>query len=303
MALTTAVAGLGLVTVLATAAAAAPSPPAPGVTPGASLGAGGTGVAMLYTASNGTVWTKAVGGGTPVQVSNGVLVSAPAPVYTGTALYVFGQGTDNGLWYSQYTGTSWTAWAPLGGVLTSKPGAVSPGSGNFTVFVRSGDGAVYQRAYTPAPGFGLWQMVGGQVLAGTGPTDAALANGHVYVGVVGTDNHVYLKIANQSTGFFSIGRRTTANPALTAIENGTALAVFARGTDDAGYYNYYTEAGGPAGFASMGGRLTSGVTAATATDGSTYTFGLGTDSQVYYRNATWSGSAPAFTGGWTKMTG
>ena len=68
------------------------------------------------------------------------------------------------------------------------------------------------------------------MLAGTGPTAAYLTGtGHIYVGVVGTNRQMYLKVANLSAGFFSIGGQTTASPALTAISPSTLVA-FSRGT-------------------------------------------------------------------------
>ena len=73
------------------------------------------------------------------------------------------------------------------------------------------------------------------MLSGTGPTAAYLSgDGHTYVGVVGANRQVYLKVANLTTGFFSIGGQTTADPALTAISPST-LVGFSRGTDGAGY--------------------------------------------------------------------
>ncbi len=52
--------------------------------------------------------------------------------------------------------------------------------------------------------------------------------------MVGTNHQVYLKMANGSIGFFSIGGQTSVNPAVAAVARNT-LAAFYRGTDDAGY--------------------------------------------------------------------
>ena len=89
MAVTVALAGMCLATVFAATASAGPPsimPPAPGVAPGTAVGAPFTGVDMFYTATDGTVWVKegAATGGPPVPVSNGRLVSAPAPIWTGS---------------------------------------------------------------------------------------------------------------------------------------------------------------------------------------------------------------------------
>jgi len=243
-----------------------------------------------------------VGSGGPPVPLYGHLVSGPAPIWTGSAAIIFGQGTDNQLWYAQFGNGA--TWRSLGGRLTSKPGAVSLGGGAYAVFVRGADGAVWQRTYT-GTAWEPWQGVGGRVLSGTGPTAAYLTgSGRIYVGVVGTDGQMYLKIANLTGGFFSIGGRTTASPTLTAISP-SALVAFSRGTNGAGYDNRLTEGEGLTGWQSMGGRLTSGLAASSVTGAgktTTYTFGLGTDNQIYQKVGSWASYPPSF-GGWTRETG
>jgi hypothetical protein len=296
---------VALAVVFAAPASAQPppviSPPAPGVTPGTAV-TPSTGVDMLYTAVDGSVWiVQGAGppyGGPPALPYGGHLVSGPAPIWTGSAEIVFGEGPDHQLWYNQLGRVFGTPWHSLGGRLTSKPGAVSLGGGAYAVFVRGTDGAVWERVHS-AGEWHPWQRVGGQVLPGTGPTAGYLTGtGHVYVGVVGTDRQVYLKVANAGRGFFSIGGQTTADPALAAISPSTLVA-FCRGTNGAGYYNRYTEGEGLTGWQSIGGRLTSGLAASSGTAAgkpTTYTFGLGTDNQVYEKIGTWATYPPAFSG-------
>ena len=312
MAVVAALAGMCLPTVFAAAAPDPPpviTPPEPGVTPGTAAGSG-TGVDMFYTATGGVVWIlqnvgacPPYGCGLPVPYG-GVLVSAPAAIWTGSAEIVFGEGTDHQLWYNILGNVFSQPWYPLGGRLTSKPGAVSLGGGAYAVFVRGTDGAVWERVHT-STAWQPWQRAGGEVLAGTGPTAAYLAGtGHLYVGVVGTNRQMYLKVANRTTGFFSIGGQTTASPALTAISPSTLVA-FCRGTNGAGYYNRYTEAEGLTGWQPIGGRLTSGLAAGSGTvagKATTNTFGLGTDNQVYENIGTWASYPPSFSG-WGKITG
>jgi hypothetical protein len=304
-----ALAGMCLPMVFAAAAPDSPpviTPPAPGVTPGTAVGSG-TGVDMFYTGTDGVVWILQDVGtcplcGPPVPYG-GRLVSAPAPIWTGSAEIVFGEGTDHQLWYNQLGAVLDTPWHPLGGKLTAKPGAVSLGGGAYAVFVRGTDGAVWERVHSGTV-WHSWQRVGGQVLAGTGPTAAYLTGtSQIYVGVVGTNRQMYLKVANRSTGFFSIGGQTTADPALTAISPSTLVA-FSRGTNGAGYDNRYTEAEGLTGWRSIGGRLTSGLAAGSgvvAGKATTYTFGLGTDNHVYEKTGTWATYPPSFSH-WSKVT-
>jgi hypothetical protein len=294
-----------LATVSAAAAPDPPpviTPPAPGVTPGVAV-TSGTWVDMFYTATDRTVWILEGVGTSPLPVPyGGRLVSAPAAIWTGSAEIVFGRGTDNQLWYSQ-VGDVYGVWRALGGKLTAGPGAVSLGGGSYAVFVRGTDGAVWQRVYNGAA-CGPWQSLGGRVLPGTGPTAAYLTgNGHLYVGIVGTNGKIYLKVANRPGGFFSIGGRTTASPALTAISPSTLVA-FSRGTNGAGYYNRYTETGGAGRWRSIGGRLTSGLAAGAGVvtgKPTTYTFGLGPDNQVYENAGTWASYPPTFSG-WVQIT-
>jgi hypothetical protein len=311
MAVMLALAGTGLATAFAATASAGPpsiTPPAPGVTPGTAVEASISGppmvyVDMVYTATDGTVWIKeGVGSGGPPVPLGGHLVSGPAPVWTGSVLLVFGQGTDNQLWYKPFGSPA--SWQPLGGRLTSKPGAVSLGGGAYAVFVRGTDGAVWERVFT-GTAWRPWRSLGGQVLPGTGPTAAYLTGtGHVYAGVVGTDRQMYLKVANLTGGFFSIGGQMTASPALTAISP-SALVAFGRGTNGAGFANQVTEGEGAGGWRSIGGRLTSGLAASSglgAGKATTYTFGLGTDNQVYQKVGSWASYPPSFSG-WTQETG
>jgi hypothetical protein len=274
-------------------------PPAPGVTPGVvALPPGDVPLNALYTASDGSVWVIQ-GAGELAVPYGGRLIGAPAPLWVGSeTLLNFGRGTDSQLWYNRTTTGFDQPYDPLGGRLTSKPGVASLGGNAYAVFVRGTDGAVWERVYNGST-WANWARIGGQVLAGTGPTAAYLTgSGHLYVGVVGTNHQIYLKDVSGSGGFFSIGGQTTADPALTAVSS-TALAAFCRGTDSAGYYTRYTEAAGAAGWRAMGGKLTTGVAAATGTVAgkvTTYTVGLGTNSGVYIDTGTWTSYPPAFSG-------
>lgn len=122
--------------------------------------------------------------------------------------------------------------------------------------------------------------------------------------MVGTNRQVYVDPVGASNVFVSLGGQTTADPALTPANppltpiSAEALAVFCRGTDGAGYYSWYTrDSVSP--WRSMGGKLTTGVSAATATVSgqiTTYTAGLGTSNGEYADVGTWPSGTPAFSG-------
>lgn len=305
LALIMAVAGAGLAALPATAASSRPMPPpfilppAPGVAPGA-VAVDGTGVDAFYTAADGSVWVKEGLGSLPVPVTNGRLVSAPAPIWAGSTEIVFGQGTDNQLWYSQVSNGSWTPWGHLGGSLTAKPGAVfrGPTAADYSVYARGTDGALWARDHGTA-GWGAWQLIGGQMLSGTGPAAAMTDAAGPVVAVAGTDRDVFVygRTGTESS-FIDFGCQTTSSPGVASVSAG-AVAVFARGTDNAAWDRQSSLPVAPTGsWRSIGGRLTSGVAATTMPGGSTFVFGLGTDNQLYDA----SGPFPTF-GGWTKLTG
>jgi hypothetical protein len=297
-------------TALATAASAAPPPPAPGVTPGAVVAAGE--VDLVYTATGGSAWLENVTNGqsTPAPVG-GHLVSGPSAIFPGGSSNrtFFGQGTDNQLWWDSCdpgSAAGCGSWQALGGAITSKPGAVfrGPGTSDYSVYARGTDGTVWARDHSSS-GWGPWHSIGGQVLAGTGPS-AAYLDGSTYVMAAGTDNQLYIEQVGV-TGFDPAGGATTASPALTAVP-GTAgqpdaLVGFARGTDNSGYYHRF--ASSSPGWRFMNGMFSSGLGAAEqvkAAIPTTYTFGLGQYPQAFEMTATWAAYPPGGVGTWVPVT-
>jgi hypothetical protein len=251
----------------ATAASAAPdAPPAHGVTPGAYRAGGMNHV--VYTGTDGAVWTKRVGGG-PATSLGGHLISGPSPIDAAGTRIVFGEGTNHALW-EKVGGGPWTS---LGGRLTSKPGAAEVSGTTYSVYVRGADGAVWARNHTGAL-WGPWHSIGGHVLAGTGPS-AAARGGARYVLVVGTNHELFIQHVGVS-GFDPAGGLTTASPALVNI--GSSLIGYARGTTNAGYYHRFVSPN--TGWHSLGGFFTSGM-GGTASFTVPYGYGLGGNSQVY----------------------
>jgi hypothetical protein len=286
---TLAAAGLAA-TMTAGPASAAPVPVPPGhnLTPGSAV-VGGTAV-MAYTATNGSVWVRDLANGV-YTAAGGNLVTGPALVASGPAVVVFGEGTNRALWQAICApGGTCGPWVSLGGTITSQPGAVfrGPGVGNYSVYARGTNGAVWGRDHTSA-GWSAWYTTGGKLLAGTGPSAAFM--GGVYILVVGTNQVLYIQHLGV-TGFTSVGGVTTATPGLTAIS--TALVGFARGPGNAGYYHRFLSTS--PGWHSMAGAFTSGLTASAQSATITNTFGLGTDSRVYENIGHWTSYPPTFVG-------
>jgi hypothetical protein len=286
----------------ASAAAASPGP-APGVTMSAAARSAST-VYLAYTATNRAVYVRnAAQPGQAAIALGGRLIGGPAAVVVpagvlspGAALAVFGRGTNNALWWRHQTASGWSNWQSLGGILTSAPGAAADMTdqfGRLNVFARGTNGVIWYRVFG-AGKWGPWTSLGGAVMAGTGPGAGnglfAIANPDRHVSVFGRVGTEY--------GYTDFGGLTTATPGITGTAPGQSpVEVFARGLNNALWYRTSMLPIAPTGpWTSLGGRLTSGVTATTVPGGKTYVFVLGTDNNIWMRMGTW----PSL-GGWTRL--
>lgn len=283
---------------VAGAAVTAAAPPAPGVSLSAAA-VSASAVYLAYTGTNRQVYllNAAVPGQAPIALG-GQLIGGPAlaevpagVLATGPVLAVFGRGTDNALWWRHQTAAGWTTWQSLGGVIISKPAVVIGGTnqlGALNVVAAGTTDHIWYRVY----GSGSWQawaaLGGPQLLAGTGPGGG--------FAIAGTNEHVYLfGRTGTENGFADFGGLSTAGPGTAAIPAG--VVVFARGTDRALWSRPSALPIGPSGpWQSLGGVLTTGVTATTVTGGKTYVFGLGTDNNIWMRAGVWPSLA-----GWQRL--
>lgn len=288
--------GGGLAAVAGPALAATPNP-APGVTMGAAAPAASS-VYLAYSGTDGAVYLRNVVNGS-VTGLGGRLIGGPAVVQTATGLAVFGRGTDNALWWTHRAASgAWSSWHSLGGVITSQPAAAAGagfGLGPLVALARGSDGALWYRVQGTTGTWSGWRSLGGVLLPGTGPAAAAPISTLV-VAVTGTNHHVWLygPLGMQVFGFIDFGGVTSSTPGIAAVAS--QAVVFARGTDNALWYKVsILPVGNPAGWTSLGGRLTSGPAAATVPGGKTYVFVLGTDNLPWMRNGIW----PSL-GAWTR---
>jgi hypothetical protein len=296
--------GGSLTALLGAAPASAQTGFTAGVTPGAAASSATT-VNLFYRGTDGAVWMHNVihPGQAPVSLG-GRLTGGPSAVWTppgvlsaAGAFAVFGRGTDNRLWWAYQTSSGWSRWASLGGVITAEPAAIGNPNGSLgtiAVFARGTDGAVWYQAMGPHQWIG-WQRLGGRLYPGIGPA-ATYARSAVYLTAVGADRTMWLDVTSDGarwSGWRPLGGRTTSTPAVTIVatplQQPPTAAVFARGTDNAAWYRQFTEPGFtvPAGWHSLGGRLTSGLAATTVTGGQTYVFGLGADNRMWLAHGIW----------------
>lgn len=300
--------GASLASVVAARPALARTPdPAPGVTMGAAAPAASS-VFFAYTGTDGAVYVRNEINGS-VTGLGGHLVGGPAvtQIGTGTGLAVFGRGTDNALWWiHQAAGGTWSSWQSLGGVLSSRPGAaagVTAGFGPVVALARGTDGGLWYRVQSTGGSWSGWRSLGGRLLPGTGPAAATtVGSGALAVAVTGTDHHIWVfsLTATHAYSWLDFGGRTSSTPGIAndapRRETQVQFIVFARGTDDTLWSSYSgLVIGTPAGWTSLGGKLTSGPAATTVLTGATYVFVLGTDNLSWVSSGIWPPLGP-----WTR---
>jgi hypothetical protein len=178
------------------------------------------------------------------------------------SLDVFIQGTDHALWHKHFqSGSGWSAWESLGGIITSSPAATSSTSGVIDVYVRGSDGALWSRQLSGGV-WGSWSENNGQLLAGTGPAAYNWGTTRTGVFVTGTDHalwHMWNDSAGQSS-WENLGGILTSSPAATSRSSGT-IDVFVRGSDGNIWQKSYatSTAGGWGAWSTIGGKTASGT--------------------------------------------
>jgi fibronectin type 3 domain-containing protein len=258
----------------------------------------GHGVTYTYTvdafdaAGNHSAQSTAASATTPqqfVQSLGGVLTSGPsAASWASDHTYVFVRGTDNGLWYKTWSGTSWGNWTPLGGVLSSDPSVVSWGANRIDVFVRGSDNQLWHRWYENGVWY-LWEPLGGVLTSAPGAS--SWGPNHLDIFVRGTDNALWQKTWNGSTwsNWQPLGGILTSNPSAVS-STANQIDVFVRGTDN-GLWQKTWNGSSWGNWQPHGGVLTSAPAAASCTAGHLDVFVIGTDGGMWhlgYNGSTWS---------------
>jgi thiol-disulfide isomerase/thioredoxin len=169
-----------------------------------------------------------------LETRSASVLPAPAVCARGaTSLDLFTKGADSALWWSHWDGTAWSASRSLGGYLTSSPAATSSDPAAIAVFVRGGNGALYER--TTADGgktWSAWASLGGQLATGTGPAACSWGSGRLDVFVTGTDGALYHRGGTTSwVGWQNLGGSLTSSPAAAAATGSSRIDVFVRGGD------------------------------------------------------------------------
>jgi len=196
------------------------------------------------TADGGAAWSSWAAW--PGTVAAG---SGPAAVYATHARFTLTPQTDvfyvdsvshHLMWDSQVNGI--ITQTDLGGYVIPSPGAAINSAGYPLVFVRGGDGSLYEKADS-REGFGNWSTFPtGELAEGTAPTATVGANGYIYVFVQGATGNVYMAYSLDSgstwSSWLNLGGAPTSSPSAAYAISDTVVTV--RGGDggiwtDTGY--------------------------------------------------------------------
>jgi len=197
------------------------------------------------------VGTPIGGFGTWGQVSNGVLSDEPAVAWLFPYLYVFANGTDNGVYWSRKDVSGlgppndWTAWAgPIpNGVLTAQPAATVVGQTLYVV----GRGTTNRYHVTKSTDLGstwsAWTMLSTTTTFATGPAISAWLDGQLNVfGAAAADGHMLVSTSTDSGAtwgaFQDVGGVLNTAPAAASFGS-ERIQTFGRGTDNNIYWNRY----------------------------------------------------------------
>ena len=290
----------------ASAAPAAPPAPAPGATPGTTVVGADTFLAYLDT--TGSVWVVNLSTSAfiPTHALGAGVNGGPALVTSGSSVVVFVRGAkDNQLYAASCSTSTCSDWSSLGGVITSKPGAVftGPNAADYSVYARGNNPntGVWGRVHTSS-GWGAWTDYSGGLYPDTGPS-AAFISGHVWLlvtGGSGDQGSLYIKEVGV-TGWDSVGGLSTETPALTTITG--SLVGFARGVNGNAAFYHRFQSGAMPNWNLFGGVFNSGLAASSNGTTTTRIFGTDTTGAISGNTGTWTtdpATPPAFTG-WTAV--
>jgi len=188
----------------------------------------------------------------------------------------------------------WQGWESLGGIITSKPSAVSWGANRIDVVARGTDSAVWHRWWDGTAWRG-WESLGG-IIHGA-PAICSWANGRLDIFAVGTNHHLFHKWYQGGwSGWEDLGGVLSSEPA--AVSWGpNRIDVFARGMDQAMWHLWWDGVGWH-GWESLGGGLSSGPAVSSWSANRLDTFVRGYDMHLWHK--WWDGHAWS---GWEDLGG
>lgn len=184
---------------------------------------------------------------------------------------------------------AWGGWSSLGGVLTSRPAAVSWGPNRLDVFGRGGDGQLWHKWFDGS--WHAWEPLGGTMTT-DGPAVASDAAGNLDVFVRRPDNKLGHLTYRAGTGWSAwdvMPGMIQSAPAIVSTAPGT-FDLFARWSDNSLRTRHYPVTSGSGiftivtwgGWTNLGGTLSTGPSAAPGQGvDSINVYALGGDNDVW----------------------
>jgi hypothetical protein len=195
---------------------------------------------------------------------------APASGLTTLDLAVV-RGTDNGLYWTQYTSGGWGTWQSLGGSTPSAPGicenpdSTTPDYEAVALVVRGTDNGIYISVWSPGVGFGSWGEIPGGGVTIDQPS-CGWFGGDLFIVVRGTGNELYWNSGFVSwSGWSDLHGASNSAPALVSTPVPERLDLFVQGTDNGIYHKAYKNNAWSSNWDSPGGSTLNPPTAALTT--------------------------------------
>jgi hypothetical protein len=188
-----------------------------------------------HSADGGTTWG-------PSQSLGGYLTSAPAATSRNPGgITVFARGSDGGIWYRDYSGSSWGKWVSIGGQSPAgrAPAVSSWGGGRLDVVAQGTDGALWHKSYDTATSWSNWQSLGGSPTSS--PAATSRNTGGITVFARGSDGALWHRTYDGTAwgkNWDSLGGIVTSSPAATA-PGGSRIDVVVRGSDSGLWQKIY----------------------------------------------------------------
>lgn len=189
---------------------------------------------------------------------------------------------------------SWKGFESLGGLITSRPNAVSWGPNRIDVVARGTDSAVHHRWWNGSSWQG-WESLGGLIQGA--PAICSWASGRLDIFAIGLNHHLYHKwFQGGWSGWEDLGGLLSSEP--TAVSWGpNRIDIFAKGMDQAMWHLWW-DGSGWRGWESLGGGLSSGPTVSSWGANRLDTFVRGYDMHLWHK--WWNGRAWS---GWEDLGG
>ena len=181
----------------------------------------------------------------------------------------------------------WHGYEGLGGVLSSRPNAVSWAANRIDVVARGMDSACYHKWWNGSSWQG-WESLGGQIQHA--PAISSWGNGRLDIFGTGTNYALFHKwFQGGWSGWESLGGQLSSEP--TAVSWGpNRIDVFARGMD-CNLYHLWWDGGAWHGWENLGGLLSSAPAACSWASGRLDIFARGLDNKLWHK---W------YSGGWSN---